>query len=163
MIDYRHFDAANITPRYEFGYGLSYTTFNVSNLIVTNSSPGLTPAPANMTIQPGGNPDLYTTVLTATASVSNTGSVAGSEVVQLYLALPSSAPVGTPVKVLRGFEKVVLNAGETQEVSFTLTRKDVSYWDVISQNWLIPSGAMEVMVGTSSRDLPLIASVTLVL
>jgi beta-glucosidase len=116
LIDYRHFDDANITPRYAFGFRLSYTTFNVSDLSITSSSTGLSPYPANMTVQPGGHPDLYKTVLTTT-SVSNTGAVAGSAVVQLYLSLPSSAPAETPVKVLQGFEKVPLSAGETQAVS----------------------------------------------
>jgi beta-glucosidase len=162
-IDYRHFDAADIPPRYEFGYGLSYTTFNVSSLNLTpSSSSPISASPVDLPTQPGGNPDLYTTVLTATASVTNTGPVPGKAVVQLYLALPSSAPAGTPVKVLRGFEKVALAVGETQTVSFALTRKDVSYWDVVSQEWLVPGGEMEVMVGTSSRDLPLSGSASLV-
>lgn len=94
--------------------------------------------------------------------MTNTGSVPGKAVVQLYLALPASAPAGTPVKVLRGFEKVALAAGEIKTVTFALMRKDVSYWDVVSQEWLIPSGELEVMVGTSSRDLPLSAGATLV-
>ncbi|KAI9831667.1 MAG: hypothetical protein M1819_004733 [Sarea resinae] len=182
LIDYRHFDASAIAPLYEFGYGLSYTTFALaSNLslssVSSNSSSNssrttsLYPAVAangsngsnGSTLALGGNPDLWTTLVTGATSVRNTGSVAGAAVVQLYVSLPADGvPAGTPVRVLRGFEKVALQAGETQAVSFGLTRRDLSYWDVGAQDWRIPRGAIEIRVGFSSRDLPLASTVTLI-
>ena len=154
LIDYRHFDAANIEPRYEFGFGLSYTTFDISNLKISNVyADSLTPLPPPFPIQPGGNPSLYDVIFHATCTVSNTGPVPGAAVPQLYLSLPSSAPAGTPVKVLRGFAKVSIDVGGTAEVGFDLSRRDISYWDVVAQNWRIPKGKMMVRVGLSSRDL----------
>lgn len=161
FIDYRHFDAKNITPLYEFGYGLSYTTFALENgLSVSRTSRGaISPFPPtinnNNNTSAGGNPALWTQLLNATTTVGNTGSIAGSTVVQLYVSLPQDAvPSGTPVRVLRGFEKIYLEPGARQTVSFPLTRRDVSSWDVESQNWRIPEGNISVHVGFSSRDLP---------
>ena len=162
MIDYRHFDSANITPRYEFGYGLSYTNFTLSSIFSIEGSSGLSQYPGLAVTEPGGNPNLFGIVATATTSVSNTGSVAGATVLQLYVGLPqSSTPSGTPLKSLHGFEKVYLQPGESRDVSFALTRRDVSYWDVTTQEWAIPAGEMTVMAGFSSRDLPVSAAMTL--
>ncbi|KAK6434222.1 hypothetical protein LTR95_009592 [Oleoguttula sp. CCFEE 5521] len=114
LIDYRHFDYYNISVDYEFGFGLSYTTFSMSNLAITASSSSLTATAAPAKIAPGGNPGLWETVYTVTATVSNTGSVAGAAVPQLYLGLPQpTADLDdiTPVKVLRGFEKIYLETG----------------------------------------------------
>lgn len=162
MIDYRHFDAKNITPLYEFGYGLSYTTFDLSSFSISKlvKKPTATPA-ASKAIVPGGDPDLYVPLLSASTKVSNTGSVAGSTVVQLYVSLPQdSVPAGTPMRVLRGFEKVTLKRRQTKDVKFTLTRRDVSYWDVVDQTWRIPKGEIKLTVGFSSRDFKGAGSVT---
>lgn len=166
MVDYRHFDAKGIDPLFEFGFGLSYTTFSISDLTITQrskSSGTLSPFPAPLQSQnnevppPGGNPALFATVATVTAQVKNTGSVAGAEVPQLYLAFPIDngelSAKSTPKKVLRGFQKVHLELGESSRVEFTLTRRDVSYWDVEGQDWRIPKGEFGVLVGKSSRDL----------
>ena len=162
MIDYRHFDARKITPRYEFGFGLSYTTFTVSNLTVENVIKGqhISASPPPAPTQPGGNPALFDVLLHATVTVSNTGSMSGQAVPQLYLSLPSTAPSGTPVKVLRGFAKVSVEPGESVAVGFDLLRRDISYWDVVNQGWVVPKGKMTVRVGFSSRELPLKATVT---
>ena len=166
MIDYRHFDSANITPRYEFGFGLSYTTFSLTNLDISTVSVASVPSsPANMTgpTPPGGNPDLYTTLFTVTASVTNTGPVAGATVPQLYILPPqSSVPPNTPPQALRGFDKVYLQPNASSVTTFDVTRRDLSYWDVASQQWTIPSGAFGVKVGFSSRDQPLVGSITLI-
>ena len=94
--------------------------------------------------------------------MTNTGSVAGAEVPQLYVTLPDSTPAGTPPKQLRGFEKVYLEAGASQQVTFPLMRRDLSYWDIISQEWLIPAGEFGLSAGFSSRDLKIFAPLTVV-
>ena len=100
---------------------------------------------------------------TVTATVSNTGSVAGYAVPQLYLGLPQPADDPsdpTPVKVLRGFEKIRLEAGESQSVSFPLMRRDISYWDIGAQQWVIGDGAVTMYAGFSSRDIIATSSFT---
>lgn len=103
---------------------------------------------------PGGRADLFEVVATVTATIKNTGSIAGAEIAQLYLTLPASAPLSPP-KQLRGFEKLRLGEGESAVATFNLRRKDLSYWDVASQNWIVPAGTFTVKVGASSRNLAL--------
>lgn len=163
MIDYRHFDDAEIEPLYEFGYGLSYSTFSLQNLTIqplSESMPSMPPASDQAT--PGGNAALWEDAISTSVTVSNTG-VAGATVVQLYLSMPQeSVPNGTPTRVLRGFEKVMLQPGESLTLQLPLKRRDVSYWDVVSQEWLIPGGDLVISVGFSSRDLQENGTVTLV-
>lgn len=156
FIDYRHFDENDITPLFEFGYGLSYTTFEITSpLSITTLSKSITALPdPSRTIEPGGNPDLWASLLSAKTTVSNTGPVVGSAVIQLYISFPrNTVPEGTPVKVLRGFEKVRLKVGEKKSVTFDLTRRDVSFWDTVAQDWRLPEGEFEISIGFSSRDL----------
>ncbi|KAM0283986.1 hypothetical protein ACHAQH_002181 [Verticillium albo-atrum] len=150
-VDYRHFDAQNIEPRYEFGFGLSYTKYEYSNIAINSVAIG---GPAIGETGPGGRVDLFDDVAEVTATITNTGEVDGAEVAQLYITLPASAPA-TPPKQLRGFAKLSLAAGESGTVTFPLRRKDLSYWDVTSQNWIVPQGAIGVKVGASSRDIRL--------
>lgn len=152
-IDYRYFDMHNMSVRYEFGFGLSYTTFSIADMTASPLVQNISALPADMEVQPGGNPDLWTPLYNVTVCVTNTGKVGGHAVPQLYLGLPSSAPEGTPVKQLRGFEKVYLEAGEEKHVSFSLVRRDLSYWDVVRQEWVVPEGEFTVMVGESSRKI----------
>lgn len=154
-IDYRALDAKNYTPRYEFGFGLSYTTFAFSGLSVAKGNASTSEYPVGPIVQ-GGQTDLWDVVATVTATVSNMGSVSGAEVAQLYVGIP-----GGPVRQLRGFEKPVLAAGESATVSFALTRKDLSTWDVVAQKWQLQSGSYGVWVGSSSRDLPLTGTLTI--
>ncbi|TGO53794.1 hypothetical protein BOTNAR_0286g00100 [Botryotinia narcissicola] len=156
-IDYRGFEMKNVTPLYEFGYGLSYTTFNltsspsIQNLI--NQSVTARPDPLSP-ILPGGNADLYTPLFTLTTSVKNTGNRTGATVLQMYISLPEqSTPEGTPKKVLRGFEKVEMEGGEEKGVAFSVQRRDVSYWDTVLGDWVVPEGEIGVMVGFSVKDL----------
>ncbi|KAF2085292.1 glycoside hydrolase family 3 protein [Saccharata proteae CBS 121410] len=143
-IDYRHFDKAGIEPRYEFGYGLSYTTFDYSSLTLSTPSPST---------------NLYAPLLNISATITNSGSVPGAEVAQLYIGLPSSAP-DSPLRQLRGFDKIFLDKGESGEVSFSVRRKDACYWDVGSQSWVLDDGTYDVWVGGSSRDLRLVGNFT---
>lgn len=106
---------------------------------------------------PGGVVGLFDTVATVTAKITNNGTVTGAEVAQLYIGLPSSAPASPP-KQLRGFQKVSLTAGTSKTVTFDIRRKDLSYWDVGSQAWKVPSGTFSVYVGASSRDIRLTGS-----
>ncbi|KAJ4104165.1 hypothetical protein NW760_010843 [Fusarium oxysporum] len=150
FIDYRHFDAKNITPRFEFGFGLSYTTFEYADLQVSNSQAQTQDYPAGALTE-GGRSDLWDVVATVTANVSNTGSIDGKEVAQLYVGIPGDGPV----RQLRGFTKPAIKAGETAAVAFELTRRDLSVWDVSAQEWQLQQGDYAILVGRSSRDLPL--------
>ena len=128
----------------------AYTTFSYSGLTTsyTDKTAGST-APG-----PGGAVGLFDTVATVTAKITNNGTVTGAEVAQLYLGLPSSAPASPP-KQLRGFQKVNLVAGASSTVTFDIRRKDLSYWDVVEQEWVVAAGEYTVNVGASSRDFKL--------
>lgn len=160
-IDYRYFDAHNISVRYEFGHGLSYTTFELdSDLEVESLVDGVSSAPEDQPIQPGGNPALWETLYNVTVSVRNTGDVDGATVPQLYVGYPDSTPAGTPPRQLRGFDKIFLKAGESRAVSFPLARRDLSYWDIVSQQWRIPTGEFTLHAGFSSRDLHAVTTIS---
>ncbi|MCJ1264141.1 hypothetical protein MMC22_004012 [Lobaria immixta] len=223
FIDYRAFDNADITPVYEFGYGLSYTTFaysdlKISKIIAGNYTPttGRTAAapvlgaagnntadylfPANFSAvplyiypylnftdlersandsnygvpgyipagsqdgssqpllpaggAPGGNPQLYDVLYQVTATITNTGKISGAEVPQLYLSLGGPSD---PKVALRGFERLSIDPGSSATFAVDLTRRDVSNWNPVVQNWVISDYNKTVHVGTSSRKLLLSA------
>lgn len=149
-IDYRAFDAKNITPRYEFGFGLSYTTFSYSNLSISVVQGANTDTYPSGAILEGGHEDLWDVIYQVYAEVENTGTNTGSEVAQLYVGIP-----GGPVRQLRGFSKVGIDAGAKVTVEFDLKRRDLSEWDVVAQQWKLQTGTYNVWVGASSRNLPL--------
>jgi beta-glucosidase len=155
-IDYRAFDAQNITPRFAFGFGLTYTTFNYSALTadLTDTTANLTALPADCTIESGGNPRLFDIIASVTAVVSNTGNAVAAEVAQLYIGIPNA-----PVKQLRGFSKDTINPGHSTIVSFPLTRRDLSVWDVVSQQWRLQTGTYEVYLGKSVEDIQLTGTI----
>ncbi|KAE8146051.1 glycosyl hydrolase family 3 N terminal domain-containing protein [Aspergillus avenaceus] len=148
-IDYRYFDAFNVTPRYPFGHGLSYTNFKYSNLMIKEPK-GLSAFPTGEHTV-GGKKDLWDEVMSVEVTVANAGSVAGAEVPQLYLGYPSAAQ--QPVRQLRGFQRVEIHEGQRTQVTFPLRRRDLSYWDTQRQEWGVMAGEYQVYVGASSRDL----------
>lgn len=162
MIDYRHFDARNITPLYEFGFGLSYTTFDLDSKLTIKKLPANSSSHVDESSYAPKDQD-FDDLYEITAKVSNSGDLAGAVVSQLYLSYGSNSavPSGTPKSVLRGFDKVFLEPGETASVSFTLRRRDVSYWDTAVQRWRIPSGSATVGVGFSLKDIRASAEISL--
>lgn len=158
-IDYKHFLAQNITPRFEFGYGLTYSSFEYSGLqtqlVASNITQHYSPS-ANGTVPvEGGDPSLWRIIAQVSCTVINTGSVAAAEVAQLYVHIP-----GGPARVLRGFEKVHIQPGESASLRFELTQKDLSEWDVVQQRWVVQSGEYAVWVGKSVLDTPLQGTLT---
>ncbi|KAG5916884.1 hypothetical protein E4U42_007465 [Claviceps africana] len=156
-LDYKYFDKYNVTPRYEFGFGLSYTSFNLTDLKIQRPKREVRRNEwAVGHILPGGREDLFDTIAKVSVKVHNTGYMAGAEVAQLYVGIPNG-----PAKQLRGFEKPFLSPGQARIVVFELTRRDLSTWDTGAQNWRLPKGDYSIYVGTSSRDLPLNGTITI--
>ncbi|KXH25230.1 hypothetical protein CSIM01_04174 [Colletotrichum simmondsii] len=155
MIDYRHLDANDIEPQYEFGIGLSYTEFEMEDALEIKVDAHVSSiADEANGVEPGGLSDLWKVVASTSIQITNSGGLAGSAVPQLYVSFPiSTTPEGTPVKVLRGFEKVHLEVGETKSVAYQLMRRDLSFWDTKKKQWTIPSGTFLFMVGFSSKDI----------
>ncbi len=144
-VGYRWYDANHVEPLFPFGYGLSYTTFRLSDLSVT---------PRKMR---GIDSDKDVAV---SLKVTNTGKRTGAEVVQVYVEQPEQN--GEPPRQLRAFAKVMLTAGQTQRVTLSLNKRSFSIYDTELHRWKIPSGNYGIMVGTSSRDLPLHSDVMVV-
>jgi beta-glucosidase len=151
-IDYRHFDASNVSVRYPFGHGLSYTTFEYGNVsaVKTDEAALASKYPSGV-LSLGGAKDLFDDVISIHFSLKNTGDVDGAEVAQLYVQYPSRAQ--QPVRQLRGFEKVALSAGQQKDISISVRRRDISFWDTVAQKWALASGTYTFSVGSSSRDL----------
>ena len=141
LVGYRYYEAQNIKPLFPFGFGLSYTSFGYSDLQIQNPAPdGVTP-------------------VVVTATVTNTGNVAGTDVAQMYLGFPAAA--GEPPRKLVGFEPVTLSPGQSTKVSFTVNPRDEWWWD--ASGWNETAGAYTVSVGDSSAtaNLPLTGSYAL--
>ncbi|OAA45700.1 Glycoside hydrolase, family 3 [Metarhizium rileyi] len=155
-LDYKYFERHNVIPRYEFGFGLSYTTFSLANLVIRRVKGGKLGEWAEGGIIPGGQADLFDKIATVTVDVRNTGRIPGAEVPQLYVGIP-----GGPAKQLRGFDKPFLAPGATVQVQFALTRRDLSVWDTAAQKWRLQRGQYHIYVGPSSLDVPLKGSLTL--
>jgi beta-glucosidase len=135
MVGYRYWTTTGKHPLFPFGFGLSYTTFSFANLQVPASA--------------GAG-----TTVTASFDVTNTGSVAGAEVAELYVSDPS-AKVDRPERELKGFAKVRLAPGETQHVTLSLDARAFSYWDEAAHKWTIDPGKFVIRVGDSSENTPL--------
>lgn len=140
FIGYRYYDKKNMKVLFPFGYGLSYTTFEYSNLKLSSKS------------------IKDTEKLTVTFDVTNTGKIAGKEVAELYVGMKNSNVI-RPVKELRGFEKIELNPGETKSVSFNLCKRAFSYYNTQIHDWYAQTGDYDILIGKSSRDIVLSESV----
>jgi beta-glucosidase len=136
FLGYRYFDKAPVKPQFPFGYGLSYTTFAYKNLSITPASAA------------------GEQVIDVSFEVTNTGHRAGAEVAEVYVGEPN-ASVPRPVKELKGFIKVQLNAGETQRVSVTLDRRAFAYYNIKNHDWTVDAGDFNVYVGSSSAQIDL--------
>ena len=141
FVGYRYYDKKKMEVLFPFGYGLSYTTFEYSNLKLS------------------ADKIKDTETLTVTLTVKNTGSRAGKTVVQLYVGDRESTPI-RPVRELKGFAKIALVPGESKEVSFTLDKRSFAYWNGQIHDWHVETGVFDIEAGDSSRNLPLKAEVT---
>lgn len=131
FVGYRYYDAFNVKPLYDFGFGLSYTSFDFSNLKVKREGD----------------------VTKVSVTVTNTGAVAGKEVVQIYVSAPKTS-IAKPTQELRAFDKTkVLKPGESQEVKFELKNSDIEVFDTAKSAWVVEPGTYEVKVNASSRDV----------
>ena len=136
FVGYRYYDERQIEPLFAFGHGLSYTTFEYSNLRVPAS------------VRAGES-------VPVAVDVKNTGQRAGEETVELYVGDQATTEVVRPVKELKDFRKVSLAPGETSTVTFMLPARALSYYDVHQHEWVSTPGAHRILIGSSSRDLRL--------
>ncbi|MBR1863274.1 MAG: glycoside hydrolase family 3 C-terminal domain-containing protein [Ruminococcus sp.] len=140
FVGYRYYDKKDIEPLFPFGFGLSYTRFEYSNITVSEDE------------------IMDNRILTVSCDVKNTGAVEGAEVVQLYVSDKESTVV-RPVKELKGFEKVSLRPGESKKVVFNLDKRAFAYYEPAVKDWFVEYGEFEILIGASSRDIRLRASV----
>lgn len=134
FVGYRYYDSKDMDVLFPFGYGLSYTTYEYSNIKLDKEQMK------------------DTELLNISVDVANTGKVAGKEVVQLYVS-PADCDVVRPAKELKGFEKVELAPGEKKTVHFVLDKRAFAYWDVDDTEWIAESGEYGILIGASSRDI----------
>ena len=140
-VGYRYFNTFDVKPSYEFGYGLSYTNFDVSGLKLSAAT--------------------FANKLTATVTVKNTGKTAGKEVVQLYLSAPSKN-IDKPSSELKAFAKTkLLQPGESQTITLTINPKDLASFITAKNAWIAEAGAYKVAIGTSSLNIKQTASFNL--
>jgi beta-glucosidase len=140
FVGYRGYEHDHTKPLFPFGYGLSYTTFKFANLAVSPETAGANPQ------------------VTVTFDVTNTGSRKGAEVAQVYLS-PDNAKVERPERELKGFERVLLEPGETKHLSVTLDARAFAYWSTEGKRWTVEPGKFTVHVGDSVASTPLTGSV----
>ena len=140
-VGYRYYNTFNITPVYEFGYGLSYTNFNYNNLKL--SSP------------------VFNGKISAAITVTNTGSVAGKEVVQLYISAPHKK-MDKPSEELKAFAKTeLLKPGQSQTITFNLAAADLASFDTPTSSWIAEAGTYTIKIGASSKNIKQTSTFTL--
>jgi beta-glucosidase len=143
LVGYRWFDTKNIEPLYPFGYGLSYTTFDIKNVNADKKTSYLK------------NETIFISV-----NLTNTGSVDGKEVLQLY-STKKDSKVERAAQELKGFEKVLVKAGAITKVVIAVPVKELAYYDVVKKEWVIETGIYNFKIGTSSRDIKAEVSVNI--
>lgn len=136
FMGYRHWDKYDIKPLYEFGFGLSYTSFEYSDLKLSTEKMA------------------QDDTLEVSLTVKNTGAFDGHEIIQLYIS-DEKASVEREIKSLKGFKRVRLKAGGSKQVSFKITKKDLAFYDVKHKAWKAEKGKFDVLVGASSRQIKL--------
>ncbi len=134
LVGYRWFDTKNVEPLYPFGYGMSYTTFEFSDLKTDKET---------------YNADA---IIEVTFNIKNTGKVAGKEVAQLYISDPESY-VEKAAQELKGFEKVFLKSGASKTVTMQLPAKELAYYNEVKKEWLVEPGTYKIKIGNSSRNI----------
>ncbi len=139
LVGYRWYDTKNIAPLYPFGFGLSYTEFDIMKAKLSARK-----------MTEGGK-------VFCEVTIKNTGDRAGAEVVQLYVN-ENNPTVLRPEKELKGFKKVYLNPGEQKTVSFEITERELSYWSLDTHNWESNKGKFSILLGTSSRNIEKVLS-----
>ncbi|KHL92168.1 glycosyl hydrolase family 3 [Paenibacillus sp. IHB B 3415] len=143
FVGYRYYDKKEIEPLFPFGFGLSYTEFEYSNLSLDQTS------------------IKDTDTVQVSVTVKNTGRRAGKETVQLYVSDVESSVI-RPLQELKGFDKIELQPGEEREVTFTLNKRSFAYYNVKLADWHVESGLFNIAVGSSSRDIRLTAELEVV-
>jgi beta-glucosidase len=136
FVGYRYYEKKRIKPTFPFGFGLSYTEFEYSNLELSRGK---------ITDQD---------ILKVRFKIKNTGKRAGSEIAQIYVK-PHQSRLKRPIKELKGFRKIHLNPGESKTISVTLTGRDFAYFDDRHETWVVDSGLYSIVVGASSKDIQL--------
>lgn len=136
FVGYRYYDYRNVEPLYPFGFGLSYTSFNLTEAALSGDT---------LNIDENG-------AVTVTVTIKNTGAMEGKEVVQLYIGQENPTLVKPP-KELKHFQKVFLHPGQEQKLEFTLTKADFASFDPIPDDWTVEPGQYSIYLGTSSRDI----------
>jgi beta-glucosidase len=136
FVGYRYYDLKRIAPRFPFGHGLSYTRFGYANLAIAQDH-----------VAPGQPVDL-------SLELTNEGERAGQEVVQLYIR-PEGAPVRRPVRELKGFAKVALEAGEMKRIAFRLSPRDFQHYDTAEGRFVLRATSFHIEIAASSRDIRL--------
>ncbi|WP_297760472.1 glycoside hydrolase family 3 N-terminal domain-containing protein [uncultured Muriicola sp.] len=134
FVGYRWYEHKEIEPLYNFGFGLSYTTYEYSNLKIEQAS-----------IKAGSS-------VSFKIDIKNAGAMDGQEIVQIYVRDIESS-VERPLKELKDFQKVQLNAGVKKTLHFTLTERDFAFWDVKTENWIVEPGQFEILVGSASNNI----------
>lgn len=158
MIGYRHFDTNKIEPQFAFGYGLSYTSFKISQLALSKQEILITPAMKKnkqwdeliagyIRDDEKVLPKIY-----LTGKIKNTGYYKGAEVIQLYIR-DIQASATRPMKELKGFRKVFLHPSQEKKFSISISLKDFAFYDPTQKKWRIEPGEYLVLAGTSSRDI----------
>jgi len=136
FVGYRWYEHEKIQPLFPFGYGLSYTTFEYSDIKLSSR-------------RISGD-----TSLEVSFDVKNTGNVAGAEIAQLYVQ-DVKCRVERPVKELKGFKRVCLKPGESTTVRLLINKGDLAFWDVTSHGWKVEPGTFNILVGSSSAKMEL--------